>query len=186
MFSVITSGPQVFKTSSAYVLYNRPSCALPVSQAWNLGRTTSAWLHQRQRALYPLTCQQRRQMNSPSNINGIKEHPHWWWIVQSSSANMQKIKTGTNVTTAAEEAFVERVNCPDTHVPCCISLCVGCHPMCCFNVFSYYGCWGLASLHWWETVPFKTRVKDTALVGCKSLLWKVICPSTITFISHQM
>lgn len=64
-------------------LYKRPSSALPISQAWNVGRTTEARLQQRQMAQYPLTCQHRRRMNSPSVINGIKEHLHWQWIARS-------------------------------------------------------------------------------------------------------
>lgn len=79
-------------------LHNRPSSALPISQAWNVGRTAEARLQRRQIALYPLTCQRGRQMNSPSIINGIKEHLHWHWIAQSSSANTRKINTAGNVT----------------------------------------------------------------------------------------
>lgn len=99
-------------------LYNRPSTALPISQAWNVGRTTEARLQPRQIALYPLTCQHRRQMNSPSIINGIKEHLRWQWIAQSSSANMRNIKTVANVTTAAGVGFVERL-IPVSHFLMC-------------------------------------------------------------------
>ena len=65
-------------------LHNHPSRALPISQAWNVGRTREAWPKQRQTALYPLTCQHGRQMNSPSSINGIKERLHWQWKARSS------------------------------------------------------------------------------------------------------
>lgn len=73
-------------------LSNCPTSALPISQARTVGRTTEGSTTARQIALYPLTCQQRSQMNSPLIINGIKEHLHRQWIAQSSSTNMKKYR----------------------------------------------------------------------------------------------
>lgn len=115
LFYRLISGPcsgSLVSTSSACVLATSTTVPLvpsAISQAWNVGRTTEARLERRQIALYPLTCQRRRQMNSPSIINGIKEHLHWQWVAQSSSANLRKIKTVASVSSTAWEGFVVRL-----------------------------------------------------------------------------
>lgn len=172
-----------FPTVCPCNLYNRPSSAFPISQAWNVVRTTEARIQQRQIVLYPLTCQHRRQMNSPSIINGIKEHLQWQPIAQSSSANRRQIKTGQCRYSSRRQLCGKNNPCVLTFSDD-ISLCEGCRSMRCFDSFGYHGCRsdrGLTSLDWLKTVPFKNQSEES----CRGRL-QVLINKRHLYINHNL